>query len=148
MEHERVPLVEEQRRRHGDRHPRPEVPRGGRPADDGARVDERHDRLREPPVRDVEETACEERRDRSPEQERPRKERVVVEELHVREEVLVQVATRLEWPGERADGVRHEGQREEERGPAPSGCEPLEPGADRGERRAGFRHEVGVRHGR
>ncbi len=106
VEHQRVPLVEKQRRRDGDRDPRSEVPRSGRPADDGARVYECHDRLRKPSVGDVEDTTCEERRDRSPEQERPWEEHVVVEELDVGEEVLVQVATGLEWPGERPDRVR------------------------------------------
>ena len=86
----------------------PKYRRSGRPADDRARVQERHDGLREPSVRDVEDTACEERRHRRPEQERPRQEHVVVEELDVREEVLVEVATGLERPGERTDGVRDE----------------------------------------
>ena len=72
----------------------------------------------------------------------------MVEELDVGEEVLVEVAAGLERPGDRADGVRGEGEREEEGGSAPAGREPLEPDADRGERRAGVGHEVGVRHGR
>ena len=73
----------------------------------GAGVQHRHRRLGEPPAEEIEREPGEERRDRRPEEHRPRQEDVVVEELDVREEVLVEVAARPERPRDRADRVRH-----------------------------------------
>ena len=51
-----------------------------------------------------------------------------VEELDVREHVLVQVAARLQRPRDRPDRVDAESGKEENERPERSGCQTLEPG--------------------
>ena len=125
--HQCVSLVEEQGGCDADRYPRPKVSGCPSPADDRAGVEERHERLGQPPVEDVEREAGEERRDRRPEEHRPREEDVAVEKLDVGIEVLVEIATGLEWPRERPHDVCDESQSSEHRGSERSRGERLEP---------------------
>ena len=126
VEHDPVRRVHEQRHSRRDRDTRPERPRGRRPGDDRAREEHRHGGLRERAACEIEQGAVHDRRQRRAEEHRPRRHRVGVEELPVREQVLVEVSADLERPGDGAHREDGKADGEENDGAERAGGEPLE----------------------
>ena len=142
VEHERVALVGEEEGGDRERYPRPEVARRRSPADDRASVKTAIAGSAKRPPKRSSDSPVEERRDRRAEEHRPRQEDVVVEELDVREEVLVQVAASLQRPGDRTDRVH--GQCDRRRRRARRAASTRGSRATRGDARMRFRFLVAM----
>ncbi len=121
--------IDEQRDRRGDRDPRRRTssrpPPRRRPS--RRRAPPSAGSASAPPQRSRAAAPFDDRRHRRTEEHRPRRDRIGVEELRVREQVLVQVAAGLERPGDGTNREDGEPDAEENDGAERARGEPLEP---------------------
>ena len=114
VEHKGVAVVEQECDGGDERYAATEDERGATPRHDRERVEHRQYGLDEEAAREVEHRSGDKRRDRRPEEQRPRQQHVAVEELEVGVDVLVEVPAHRCRPGDGPKRVGAETDHEED----------------------------------